>query len=58
MKDNVYMMSVKRPLENDVIEIKHLDLEWGDFLWGERSVIVKGVRYEEVLNYKYYPISK
>ena len=37
------------------LDIIHDKLEWEDFAWGENSLIVKEIKYEALLNYKYYP---
>lgn len=57
-KDNEFMAQNKRPLEEQFVEAVSKDLEWSDFLWGERSVIVKGVNYDPLMNYKYYAIQQ
>ena len=51
------MQNVKKPLEDKEVEIIQKDLEWSEFQWGEKSVIVKGIRFEELMNYKYYQIN-
>ena len=51
------MFGNQRPLLEQFIEPIHKELEWPEFQWGERSVIIKGIRYENLMNYKYYPIS-
>jgi hypothetical protein len=40
-KDNSFYNSVKRPLEEQYINVISKDLDWTDFIWGEKSVIVK-----------------
>ena len=57
-KDNAFMSSVKRPLDDQHIEMIVKDLDWTDFHWGEQSLIVKDVKYEPIKNYKYYPIKQ
>lgn len=56
MKDNQFMGQVKRPLEDQHIKVIETEIDWSEFIWGEKSLIVKGIRYEPLLNYKYYPI--
>jgi hypothetical protein len=57
-KDNTFMHEVRRPLaegEGHIAQVIEKDLDWSDFLWGEHSLVVKGLRYEPLTNYKYYP---
>ncbi len=50
------MLAAKKPLEESEVEVIHKDLDWSEFQWGEKSLIVKGIRYEELQNFKFYPI--
>jgi len=55
-KDNAFMTSVKKPLEDQYVQVIAKDLDWADFLWGEHAVTVQGTRFTPLKNYKYYPL--
>ena len=50
------MTSVKKPLEEQYVQVIAKDLDWADFLWGEHAVTVQGTRLTPLKNYKYYPL--
>jgi hypothetical protein len=53
-KDNAFFNNAKRPLEDQFIDTIAKDVDWSEFVWGERSLMVRGVKYSPLKNYKYY----
>jgi len=58
------MAKSRRPFEEDpsLIEVIGGELDWSDFMWGEGSLVVRGVAGGQLViaplkSYKYYPNS-
>lgn len=58
MKDSMFMQRERRPLDDQYIHVIAKDLDWSEFQWGEKSLIVNSVRYEPLKNYKYFTLNE
>jgi hypothetical protein len=54
----MFMQRERRPLEDQYVQLIAKDLDWSDFQWGEKSLIVKDVRYEPLKNFKYFSVNE
>jgi hypothetical protein len=41
LKDNKFLLEERRPLDAQHVTIIAKDLDWSDFTWGEKSLIVQ-----------------
>jgi hypothetical protein len=46
------------PLAQEHTKELVMDLKWHDFQWGDRSLTVKDIEIDNLLNYKFYGIKR